>query len=404
MRSPEQQPLQEAEVIDEQVPSVQALDRPPELDKVSVTYSDQGRVVTCFCGQHVNRSIVPHLKSQHPEKWETWVRTFIRLRAEGYSLKRIMRLFKSGDGKLLFSWTVIERAIMHAVEDGGHVYVPPPKTKFKAWTPEAFALEKTTVWSFPNRGDWAVHSGDYRGNWPPQIPRNLIDRYTTKGDLVVDAFVGGGTTLIEAWLLGRRSIGTDISKTSLQVCSSKLDEMEAMANGTSPRVLDGRLRPLVIEGSALRLTSLLDARGYGNHSVRLLCAHPPYLDSIRYTTDQAEDLSSVSDPGQFCRLMVEFAGEVSTLLAPGGVCAVLIGDVRKEGTLIPLGFDVLNVFMEQGFRLDSLVVKTQHKDRSSEFYLTRRNGQLLMAHEYLFILRPGGSEHSAQIVTRRRTT
>jgi len=36
-----------------------------------------------------------------------------------------------------------------------------------------FKLEMTTVWSFPKRGNWATHSGMYRGNWSPYVPRNL---------------------------------------------------------------------------------------------------------------------------------------------------------------------------------------------------------------------------------------
>lgn len=51
----------------------------------------------------------------------------------------------------------------------------------KLFQPEEFQLEKTTVWSFENRGSWATHQGNYRGNWAPEIPRNLILRYTEPG-------------------------------------------------------------------------------------------------------------------------------------------------------------------------------------------------------------------------------
>ena len=66
--------------------------------------------------------------------------------------------------------------------------------------------ETTTVWSFPERGSWATHKPTYRGNWAPQIPRNLILKYTKEGDLVLDPMVGAGTTLIEARLLNRAAI------------------------------------------------------------------------------------------------------------------------------------------------------------------------------------------------------
>ena len=46
------------------------------------------------------------------------------------------------------------------------------------YKPEHFELEETTIWSFKERGNWATHKGDYRGNCPPQVPRNLILKYT----------------------------------------------------------------------------------------------------------------------------------------------------------------------------------------------------------------------------------
>lgn len=46
--------------------------------------------------------------------------------------------------------------------------------------PSDYTYENETVWSFPDRGDWATHVGNYRGNWSPYIPWNLIHRYTSR--------------------------------------------------------------------------------------------------------------------------------------------------------------------------------------------------------------------------------
>ncbi len=73
--------------------------------------------------------------------------------------------------------------------------------------PDNFSPEHTTVWSFPARGNLATHKGNYRGNWSPYIPRNLILKYTHKGDWVLDQMMGGGTTLIEAKLLEKCNWG-----------------------------------------------------------------------------------------------------------------------------------------------------------------------------------------------------
>lgn len=74
------------------------------------------------------------------------------------------------------------------------------------YKPEQFELEETTIWSFKERGNWATHRGDYRGNCPPQVPRNLILKYTNEGDIVLDTFCGSGTTMIETKLLNRKGV------------------------------------------------------------------------------------------------------------------------------------------------------------------------------------------------------
>ena len=85
-------------------------------------------------------------------------------------------------------------------------------------------IEKTTVWSFPDRGNWLTHKGDYPGNWSPHVPKNIILRYSTEGDIVLDQFVGSGTTLIEAKRLNRRCIGSDINENALNICRQRIDE------------------------------------------------------------------------------------------------------------------------------------------------------------------------------------
>lgn len=74
------------------------------------------------------------------------------------------------------------------------------------YEPEKFKLEDTSVWSFEHRGNWATHMGDYRGNCPPQVPRNLILKYTQENDIVLDPFCGSGTSMIETKLLNRKGV------------------------------------------------------------------------------------------------------------------------------------------------------------------------------------------------------
>ena len=359
---------------------------PELLDSVRVTNTGKERVVVCFCGQHLKRSIVPHMKKSHTTEWTTWVRLFLEFRRHGLSLKKIMRLFQSGNGQLLFSWTVIDRAIRSSVERGDNEYSPPPILSVRTWEPPDFQLETTTIWDFPHRGSWAVHIGDYRGNWPPQLVRNIILKYTKPGDLVLDAFMGGGTTLIEAWLLNRHSVGIDLSKLAYQTASARLNRMELLSQHDSRTRLESQYKPQLIVGDSTFVNGKTPYNDIRAGTVNLLCVHPPYLDALTYTNGHPEDLSQIRDPVDFLARITGFAEGATPYLASNSTCAVLIGDVRRSGRTIPLGAWTLAAFSRVGFQLEDVIIKTQHRDRSSEFYFSSSGGYLL-AHEYLYVFK-----------------
>lgn len=105
------------------------------------------------------------------------------------------------------------------------------KSTIQKWEPDDFFLKETTVWSFPDHGNWATHNSKWRGNWTPYIPRNILLRYSEEGELVLDQFAGGGTTLVEAKLLNRNIIGVDINESALLQCRDKTTFTYAGANG-----------------------------------------------------------------------------------------------------------------------------------------------------------------------------
>ncbi|MBE2212538.1 MAG: site-specific DNA-methyltransferase [Opitutaceae bacterium] len=66
-------------------------------------------------------------------------------------------------------------------------------------------------WTSKQRDGHALHEVSYRACFKPALPRFFISRFTQPGDLVYDPFMGRGTTLLEAALMGRRVAGCDIS-------------------------------------------------------------------------------------------------------------------------------------------------------------------------------------------------
>jgi len=77
-------------------------------------------------------------------------------------------------------------------------------------------------WTSKQRAACSLHEISYRACFKPQLPRFFISRLTKKGDLVYDPFMGRGTTLVEAGLMGRVPCGCDINPLSEILCKPRL--------------------------------------------------------------------------------------------------------------------------------------------------------------------------------------
>ena len=244
--------------------------------------------------------------------------------------------------------------------------------KITKWEPDNFEMEMTTHWSFPKRGDWATHDAKWRGNWSPYIPRNLLFRYSKAGELVLDQFAGGGTTLVEAKLLNRNIIGVDVNDIALNRCREKIDFEHDGANG----------KVYLYKGDARKLDFI------PNEKIDFICTHPPYADIIKYSDDLDNDLSrcNVKD---FLVEMEKVAAESYRVLKSNKFCAILMGDTRKKGCMIPMSFEVMKVFQKAGFTLKEIIIKEQHNCRATGYWKTNsvKYNFLLIAHEYLFVFR-----------------
>ena len=236
--------------------------------------------------------------------------------------------------------------------------------------PENFELETNTVWAFPNRGKWATHDAKYRGNWSPYIPRNVILRYSAKGDTVLDQFVGGGTTAVEARLTHRNFIGFDINPDAVALSTQKCNFAFETPCTTTIKLGDARTLDLP------------------DDSIDLVCTHPPYADIIQYSDGIEGDLSRL-DMKAFLPEIYKVAEESFRVLKKDKFCVVLMGDTRKKGMVQPLAFETMTMFQLAGFKLKEIIIKEQHNCQATGYWKTNsiKYNFLLLAHEYLFVFK-----------------
>ncbi len=243
-------------------------------------------------------------------------------------------------------------------------------------------IQTDSLWIIDRRDVSGVHTAGYWGNFVPQIPYQMMKRYTKKGEWVLDTFNGSGTTLIEGQRLGRNTIGIELQ-------SRMVDHAKKLVTAEPNRhdvIVD------VVQGDSAIIDYKALLADYGQESVQLVIMHPPYFDIIKFS-DDTRDLSNASSVENFLEMIGAIVDNVSHVLDKGRYLVVVIGDKYAKGDWIPLGFQTMSEVMKRGFVLKSLIVKnfedTSGKRHQKELWRYRAlvGGFYIFKHEYIFLFK-----------------
>jgi hypothetical protein len=239
-----------------------------------------------------------------------------------------------------------------------------------------------SLWIIDKRDSTGVHTAGYWGNFIPQIPNQMLKRYTKKGEWVFDPFVGCGTTLIESQRLGRNGIGIELQENVAQKARELINSEPNKYNVVSE----------IVTGDSTELDYAEVLKMAGQKTVQMVIMHPPYFDIIKFSKDP-RDLSNASSIDSFLdkmNMVVERAGKV---LDKGRYLALVIGDKYSKEEWIPLGFLTMQEVLEKGFILRSIIVKnfdeTTGKRNQKELWRYRAlvGGFYIFKHEYIFLFK-----------------
>jgi len=237
-----------------------------------------------------------------------------------------------------------------------------------------------SLWVIGKRDKTGAHNGAYWGNFVPQIPNQLIRRYTKKDDWVLDTFLGSGTTLIECKRLGRNGIGVELLPKVVKLAKENIGKEEIPYN----------VKTEVIKGDSTKIDFKNELTKSGAKNVKLIIMHPPYWDIIKFSKNK-NDLSNAKTQKEFLTSFGKIVDGVTPVLQKGRYLAVVIGDKYSSGEWIPLGFYTMQEVLNRGYKLKSTIVKnfdeTKGKMKQKELWRYRAlaGGFYIFKHEYIFI-------------------
>jgi DNA modification methylase len=259
-------------------------------------------------------------------------------------------------------------------------------------------IATNSLWIIGSRSREGMHEGKYHGNFVPQIPFQAIRRFTEPEDVVLDVFLGSGTTLIECRRQGRHGIGIELIE-SIAEDAVKRIESESNPYNTWQQVITGDSTSEDVIGQVRE-----ELAKRGRSQVQLMIMHPPYHDIIQFSEDP-RDLCNAPTLKQFLESLQKVVRVTYDFLEKNHFLVVVIGDKYGNREWVPLGFYTVEAVKSMGYTLKSIVVKNMEGNRAKRNLenLWRQRAfkgkYYIFKHEYILFFQKTGMAESLWKIT-----
>lgn len=202
--------------------------------------------------------------------------------------------------------------------------------------------------------------------FPQQLVERLISIYTKNpGEVILDPFMGIGSTLKAAHNLGKKGIGFDLNKDYCKISKSRITKHEEDENYNKKIK---RFEPEVYCEDSRKLLKHIKP-----NSVDLVVTSPPYWDilnmkrsadmkDVRNYSNSKKDLGNINDYEAFLQDLKAVYQEVYKVLKPNKRCCCVVMDIRKKDKFYPLHEDQTRIMREIGFELEEYVIWDRQKE------------------------------------------
>ena len=217
------------------------------------------------------------------------------------------------------------------------------------------------VWQFTYEGRDIRNKKVHPATFPITLARKAVDLFTHKGELVLDPFVGSGTTLIAAQDAGRNAVGFDLQKKYIKLTESRLAENSQ---------LFGESKQIAVCDDALNIRNYLKAE-----SVSLVFTSPPYanllnrrrknksrrdrkneqLGKVEQYSQDPRDLGTM-ELSKYAEAMGDIFENLLPLLRPKTHCVINVPDMWWENKRITIHVSLIEELRRRGYELRNVVI------------------------------------------------
>lgn len=248
-----------------------------------------------------------------------------------------------------------------AVEIAGARTCSCPPNHLNCLTPKEWMKAQLGVWQFYYEGRDVRDKKLHPATFPLALARRVIELFTHRGELVLDPFVGSGTTLVAARGLGRNAVGFDLQRSYVELAEKRLGAEPG--NGAVQRAVCGDARSLAgnlaPESASLVFTSppyanLLN-RPRSNKSRRTYDRKNDQFGKVEQYSQDARDLGTLPLDRYGEEMEAIFKG-VLPALRPKAHCVINVPDMWWENRRLTIHMTVVEALRRAGYELRNTII------------------------------------------------
>ncbi len=229
-------------------------------------------------------------------------------------------------------------------------------------TAKEWMLSQVALWEFYYEKRDIRDKTKHPAVFPIGLPKKAIELFTHKGELVLDPFVGSGTTLLAAQDTGRNAVGFDLKKEYITLTNERLKQTK----------LTSETKQIAIEDNSLNISKYLD-----DETISLCITSPPYAnmlnrkrknkslrgdlrnnqhyDTIQQYSNSPEDLGTM-ELAEYSKSIEDIYRGIFPLLKPKAHCVINITDLWWENKRLLVHLEVIKAMQRAGYEFRNTII------------------------------------------------